>query len=132
METFLHLSIPVTELDAALTFYVDTLGCASGRIRRDQGFADVWFYGMQVSLHDEPEQVRTPAEQGVLHFGVTLARADLDALIARLDGQLVEWASPLHTDYAGTPQERTKAKIVDPSGNVIEVKSYADVESAFG
>ena len=41
METFLHLSLPVRELDAALAFYVDTLGCTPGRVRRKQGFADV-------------------------------------------------------------------------------------------
>ena len=99
----LHLSLPVRDLQESIDFYVGTLGCTLGRVRPD--FVDVWFYGMQVSLHDEPDQVRTPAENGVLHFGVTLERAELDALIARLDGELVEWASPLHTDHPGTPLE---------------------------
>ena len=35
------------------------------------------------------------------------------------------------TTDAGTPVEQTKCKIADPSGNVIEFKTYADPVSAF-
>jgi len=130
VDPILHLSLPVRDLQESVEFYVGTLGCTLGRVRAD--FVDIWFYGMQVSLHDEPDQVRSAAENGVRHFGVTLERAELDALIARLDREVVEWSSPLHTDHVGTPLEQTKAKILDPSGNVIEVKSYADVRAALG
>ena len=34
------------------------------------------------------------------------------------------------TDDPGTPVEQTKTKIADPSGNVIELKTYADVAAA--
>jgi len=34
------------------------------------------------------------------------------------------------TDDEGTPTEQTKLKIGDPSGNVIELKTYADVAAA--
>ena len=34
------------------------------------------------------------------------------------------------TDDDGTPTEQTKAKIADPSGNVIEFKTYVDVAAA--
>jgi extradiol dioxygenase family protein len=38
--------------------------------------------------------------------------------------------SPLSTDDAGQPTEQTKAKLADPSGNVIELKTYVDVTAA--
>ena len=37
---------------------------------------------------------------------------------------------PVTTDDAGQLTEQTKAKIVDPSGNVIEIKTYRDVQAA--
>jgi extradiol dioxygenase family protein len=37
---------------------------------------------------------------------------------------------PVTTDDAGRQTEQTKAKVVDPSGNVIEVKTYPDVAAA--
>ncbi len=129
MEPILHLSIPVRDLAESRAFYVDLLGCDLGRVRDD--FIDVWFYGMQVSLHAEPEQVRPIEEQGVQHFGVTLGAEDLQRLLRRLDGQRVTWVSPVSTDYPGTPKEQTKAKLSDPSGNVIELKTYVDRAAAF-
>ena len=46
------------------------------------------------------------------------------------EGLQVTIASPVSTDDEGQPTEQTKAKIADPSGNVIEIKTYADVASA--
>ena len=128
MPPILHLSLPVRDLDATRRFYVDVLGCAVGR--RRPGWLDVWFHGMQITFHEEPDQIASPAEAGVRHFGVTLPMAELDALVARLDTVPVDWVSPVRTDGAGTPREQRKAKLADPSGNVIEVKAYADPQAA--
>lgn len=129
MQPILHLSLPVSDLQASKDFYVDVLGCALAREHAE--FIDVWFYGLQLTLQDRPEQVLTPEQLGVRHFGVTLGADDLAALLARLDGCGVEWVSRVRTDYAGTPHEQTKAKIADPSGNVIELKTYVDPTAAF-
>ena len=40
------------------------------------------------------------------------------------------WLVPVSTDDEGLPTEQTKAKIADPSGNVIEFKTYRDVDAA--
>ena len=129
----LHLSLAVHDLAAAETFYVDTLGCRLGRVR--DGWIDVWFYGMQVTLHEEPDLVAPPDPLGVRHFGVTLGAEQLAAVLQRLDSQPadrpIEWIRPLATDHAGTPRAQTKAMIGDPSGNAIELKSYADPAAAF-
>ena len=82
---------------------------------------------MQVTLHARPEDVT--AAPGVRHFGVTLPIDELRALHERLDGRVV-WLAPLSTEFAGTSREQTKSKLADPSGNVIELKAYADVDAA--
>ena len=125
----LHLSLPVRDLAEARAFYADTLGCEIGRER--DGWFDAWFHGMQVTLHLEPAEVVPADRAGVRHFGVTLAADDLAALFARLESRPVQWLKRPTTDAAGTAREQTKAKIADPSGNVIELKTYADPRAAF-
>ncbi len=133
MDPILHLSLAVRDLDEARAFYVDLLGCEIGRIR--ERWIDVWFYGMQVTLHEEPDLVSPPDPLGVRHFGVTLDADQLAAVLHRLESQPadrpIEWIRPLATDHAGTPRAQTKAMIADPSGNAIELKSYADPAAAF-
>ncbi len=121
----LHLSLPVKDLAAAQAFYVDVLGCRLGRT--GIGGSDVWFYGLQLTLQDRPDEVLPDRDRGTRHFGVTLSRDDLTGLLARLEQHPVTWLEPVHTDYAGTPKEQTKAKLLDPSGNAIEIKTYADL-----
>ena len=117
------------DLEEARTFYVDVLGCTAGRER--DGWIDVWFYGLQLTLQERPEEVLPEEQRGVRHFGVALHRQELDALVARLDDAGVRWLSPLRTDDPGTEREQTKAKLLDPSGNAIELKSYADPSAAY-
>ena len=128
MEPILHLSMPVTDLAAARDFYVDVLGCSLGRVR--DGWLDVWFFGMQVTLQERPDEVLSAEQVGTRHFGAALGIEDLQAIIARVEAAGVDWVHPLTTDFAGSPQEQTKAKLRDPSGNVVELKAYADREVA--
>ena len=128
MQPILHLSIPVRDLAEARDFYVHTLGCEAARSR--PGFADVWFFGMQVTLQDRPDEVAASTDRGSRHFGVTLGRDDFDAAVTRLTAGGVDWLVPVSTDDEGLPTEQTKAKIADPSGNVIELKTYRDVDAA--
>ena len=128
MQPILHLSIPVRDVDEARAFYVQTLGCPAARTRDD--FADVWFYGMQITLQDRPDEVPPASAKGSRHFGVTLGRDEFEALIARLHEHEVDWVVPVSTDDEGLATEQTKAKISDPSGNVVEIKTYRDVDAA--
>jgi len=125
----LHLSLPVRDLASTKSFYVDVLGCGLGR-ERDR-FIDVWFYGLQLTLHERPGQLLAAEANGVRHFGVTLEPDELRALLERLGNHPIEWLDEVSTDYAGTPREQTKAKLLDPSGNVIELKTYVDPVAAF-
>ena len=127
MVPILHLSIPVRDLAEARRFYSEVLGCEVARTRDD--FCDVWFYGLQLTLQDRPDEV-AEVRPGVRHFGVTLDRPSFDVAVARVESHHVDWLVPVRTDNAGEAVEQTKAKLADPSGNVIELKSYADVTRA--
>ncbi|MCU1456720.1 MAG: putative dioxygenase of extradiol dioxygenase family [Actinomycetia bacterium] len=130
MDPILHLSLPVRDLEESRHFYVDVLGCERGRERPD--FIDVWFYGLQLTLQLRPDQVLPAEHRGVRHFGVTLDASELTTLLTRLATHPVEFLSPVTTDHRGTSHEQTKTKILDPSGNAIELKSYVDPAAAFG
>jgi len=130
MDPVLHLSIVVGDLGAARAFYVDQLGCRPGRAR--DGWMDVWFYGLQLTLQEQPEHVLPLERQGHRHFGVTLDAEAFAGLVDRLQGDpSVQWVVPVSTDYPGTDREQTKGKLVDPAGNVIELKTYVDPDAAF-
>jgi extradiol dioxygenase family protein len=124
----LHLSIPVHDLGAARRFYETVLGCRVGRVRSD--WLDVWFFGMQLTLQERPDEVRPPAEQGVRHFGIGLVdRSAFDALVERLATRDVTWLSDPTTATDAELSGKTAAKVADPSGNVIEIKCYPDGEA---
>ena len=125
----LHVSLAVRDLEASRAFYADVLGCDIGRVRDD--WIDVWFHGLQLTLHEDPAQVVAPGDGAVRHFGVTLPADELAELLARVGRHDVEWVRPVQTAGAGTPREQTKAMIADPSGNAIELKTYADPAAAF-
>ena len=130
MDPVLHLSIVVADLDEARAFYVDTLGCRPGRTH--EGWMDVWFFGLQLTLQLQPEDVLPPGRQGNRHFGVTLDAGGFETALARLHGSPdVAWVAPVSTNHAGTPRQQTKCKVADPSGNVIEFKTYVDPAAAF-
>lgn len=105
IEPVLHLSLPVYDLDESRSFYVDVLGCVPGRVR--DGWIDVWFYGMQITLHEQPEQVLPAERGGVRHFGVALSEDALDALLQRVGAHRVHW---LHERGPGTRARRVSRR----------------------
>jgi hypothetical protein len=130
VDPVLHLSIVVDDLAAARTFYVDTLGCRPGR--ECEGWLDVWFFGLQLTLQGRPDQVLSREEQGARHFGATLDVDTFATIVGRLEADpTVTWLVPVTTDHSGTPRQQTKCKLVDPAGNVVELKTYADPAAAF-
>ncbi len=128
MDPILHLSIVVGDIDEAEAFYVDLLGCSPGRRTRD--WMDVWFFGLQLTLQAQPDQVGSSNEVGKRHFGVTLDRTTFEDLRRRIDEAGLPWLEPVTTSSEGTPIEQTKGKLLDPSGNVLEIKTYRDVARA--
>lgn len=122
----LHLSLPVCDLAASREFYVDVLGCRLGRAQVE--FVDVWFYGLQLTLQRRPDEVRPVTDQGARHFGVALPdKRQFDDLVQRLRTTIgVHWVTQPIGHPAETLSGKSAFKIADPSGNVIEIKHYAD------
>ncbi|MCU1357858.1 MAG: lactoylglutathione lyase [Acidimicrobiales bacterium] len=105
-----HVSLNVTDVDAALAFYTGILGLTVRDDRPDFGFGGAWLDvgGQQVHLIAAP----TPQNLGQ-HLAIQVA--DLDATIAELRAEGVEV-----TDGSPVGPGR-QAFLVDPSGNAVEL-----------
>jgi extradiol dioxygenase family protein len=125
-----HLSIPVTELQSAKRFYVDVLGAKAGREQPD--WLDVLLWGHQITLQHRPAEVLPRDKQGKRHFGVVLPWAEWQSEVARLEQRGEGLLGASSVEQAGTADEHGKLYLSDPSGNVIEMKAYRDVERTLG
>jgi uncharacterized protein len=122
-EPILHLSIPVLDLESSREFYEGVLGCRIGRVRED--FIDVWFFGLQLTLQVRPDQVSPLDPKNVRHFGVTFTDiAEFDDVVGRIERVGWLWLAP--PEVHEVLSNKLGAKLADPSGNVIEIKYYAD------
>jgi len=125
-DAILHLSIPVDDLARAREFYEQAMGCRIGRVHDD--WLDVWFFGLQLTLQERPDEVAALPDPGTRHFGVTLPDADVfHGLVARLDAHRAEWISAPEHHEASALAGKVGGKIADPSGNVIEIKYYPEM-----
>ena len=121
----LHLSLAVGDLHAARAFYEHTLGCRIGRERED--WFDAWFFGLQLTLQLRPQEVTDVSQQGVRHFGVVLpALAEFDELVHRVAASGHAWISKPEIHSDAELNGKLGGKLADPSGNIIEIKFYAD------
>lgn len=131
-----HLAVPVSDLAAARAFYVDLLGCATGR--EDERWLDLDFFGHQVTLHvvdGQPADDATNPVDGddvpVPHFGAILPPVVWRDLADRLGEAGTAFVVPPRTRFAGEPGEQSTMFLRDPSGNAIEFKSFADRRGIF-
>ena len=121
----LHLSLPVDDLHAARDFYERTLGCRIGRERED--WFDAWFFGLQLTLQLRPQEVKDVSQQGVRHFGVVLpSLTEFDELVHRVAASGHAWISKPEIHSDAELNGKLGGKLADPSGNIIEIKFYAD------
>jgi extradiol dioxygenase family protein len=121
----LHLSLPVDDLRAAKDFYERTLGCRIGRDQED--WFDAWFFGLQLTLQLRPQEVMDVNQQGVRHFGVVLpSLTEFDELVHRVAASGHPWISKPEKHVDAELNGKLGGKLADPSGNVIEIKFYAD------
>ena len=131
-----HLAFPVRDLAEARAFYGGLLGCAEGRSSDE--WIDFDFFGHQIVAHLAPERGSDAAINHVdghgvpvPHFGVVLSLADFDALAGRLSTSGVRFEIEPYTRFKGGPGEQSTMFFRDPSGNAIEMKAFASLESLF-
>ncbi|HLK93667.1 MAG TPA: VOC family protein [Polyangia bacterium] len=131
MEARFHLSLPVSDLPATRAFYGGVLGCREGTVQPQA--VDFSFFGHQLTCHLAPALVR-PAEADTLdgnHFGAILAPDHFHRLAARLREAGARFIIQPQSQRQGTPGERWKMIVADPSGNAVELKCYLDEAQIF-
>ncbi|MEC5408235.1 VOC family protein [Paraburkholderia sp. MPAMCS5] len=131
-----HLAFPVHNLAAAREFYGELLGCPEGR-SSDQ-WIDFNFYGHQIVAHLAPEEVghrQTSKVDGhavpVRHFGAVLSMEQWQAAADRLKKAGLDFIIEPHVRFKGEVGEQATMFFLDPSGNALEFKAFADMSSLF-
>jgi len=131
-----HLAFPVHDLAAAREFYGELLGCPEGR--SSEHWIDFDLYGHQVVAHLAPQEARSAATSAVdgdavpvRHFGVVLPMGEWEALAKRLRSQGVRFVIEPHVRFKGEVGEQATMFLLDPSGNALEFKAFADPSRLF-
>ncbi|QSN63177.1 MULTISPECIES: VOC family protein [unclassified Caballeronia] len=131
-----HLAFPVHSLSDARAFYGELLGCPEGRSSED--WVDFNFYGHQIVAHLAPDEVghrSTSAVDGdavpVRHFGVVLSIPQWEALAEKLKAAGTRFIIEPHIRFKGEVGEQATMFFLDPSGNAVEVKAFANMASLF-
>jgi len=131
-----HVAFPVHDLELARAFYGKTLGCPEGRSSED--WVDFNFYGHQIVAHLAPEETREVQRnnvdsQGVpvRHFGIVLPMAEWEALAGRLRATGVQFLIEPYIRFEGEPGEQATMFFLDPAGNALEFKAFADLGQLF-
>jgi extradiol dioxygenase family protein len=131
-----HLAFPSHRSLQARAFYGGLLGCPEGR--SSDAWVDFNLYGHQIVAHLAPEEAghrRTSAVDGddvpVRHFGVVLSMKEWDELAARLRREDVKFIIEPHVRFKGEVGEQATMFLLDPCGNALEFKAFADPSRLF-
>ncbi len=126
-----HLAFPVHDLDVARSFYRDILGCGEGR--SSDHWIDFDFFGHQIVAHLSSDvkavAITNPVDGHdvpVPHFGVVLTMPQWEDLAARVTAAGVAFGITPHVRFKGQPGEQATMFFLDPSGNALEFKAFAD------
>ena len=131
-----HLAFPVRDIAEARRFYGELLGCREGR--SSDAWVDFDFYGHQVVAHLAPQEcgaASTSAVDGdsvpVRHFGVILSVPIWQLLADKLTAAGTKFIIEPHIRFKGEVGEQATMFFLDPSGNALEFKAFADMSQVF-
>ena len=136
-----HLAIPVGEdLDKAIEFYCNVLGCKKGNFEDSplDSWCDIDFWGNELTLHASLCTQNSEAhdvDMGmvlVLHFGVHLDAEEFQSLKGKLLQENVEFVDKPYIRFKGDVLEQETMFIKDPSGNILEIKTMVNPDALFG
>jgi uncharacterized protein len=136
MLTPFHIAFPVDDLASAREFYGALLGCPEGRMSDE--WIDFDLFGHQIVAHLAPARPKAPHHNPVdghdvpvPHFGVVLTMDDWQALADRLTAAGVSFVIAPHIRFKGQPGEQATMFFLDPAGNALEFKAFADMGQLF-
>ncbi|MER6347848.1 VOC family protein [Streptomyces sp. NPDC001595] len=130
-----HLAVPVDDLTAARRFYGGVLGLEQGRS------ADTWvdwnLHGHQFVTHlaaGRAPRVHNAVDGHdvpVPHFGLILPIPVFHELADRLRAAGVEFVIEPYVRFPGQKGEQWTMFLLDPAGNALEFKAFADDAQIF-
>jgi extradiol dioxygenase family protein len=132
-----HLAFPVDDLDAARHFYGSVLGCREGRSSTQ--WIDFDLFGHQIVAHLKPgsgehKQHHNPVDGHdvpVPHFGVVLPMEEWQILAERLRAMGIDFVIEPYIRFKGEIGEQATMFFLDPAGNALEFKAFADIGQLF-
>ena len=130
-----HLAFNVRDLDIARQFYSNTLGCTEGR--STDTWVDFSLFNHQLSMHiGEPFATHNTGKVGehwvpMPHFGLVLPLSNWHAMRERLETANIDFVIKPHCRFAGEAGEQWTMFLLDPFGNPIEFKGFADMAHVF-
>jgi hypothetical protein len=131
-----HLAFPVDDIAAARSFYGGLLGCREGRSAPE--WVDFDFYGHQIVAHLAPDECghrHTSQVDGeavpVRHFGAVLPMAEWESLAAKLKAAGIRFLIEPQVRFKGLVGEQATMFFLDPAGNALEFKAFADIGQLF-
>ena len=136
MQNLFHLAFPVKDLESSREFYGEILGCEEGR--SSESWIDFNLFGHQIVAHLAPDAsgVRHKNEVDadhvpVPHFGIVLPMDEFKNFAERLKSKRVEFVIEPKIRFAGEVGEQATMFFLDPSGNALEFKAFADFSQVF-
>lgn len=132
-----HIAFPVDDLDAARSFYGNVLGCVEGRSSAQ--WIDFDLFGHQIVAHMKPASSKPEAHHNpvdghdvpVPHFGVVLPMDEWERLADRLKRADIKFIIEPYIRFKGEVGEQATMFFLDPAGNALEFKAFADVSQLF-
>ena len=131
-----HIAFPVNDLAAARTFYGGLLGCEEGRSCSE--WIDFNLFGHQIVAHlkDGTGEAHhhNPVDGHAVpvpHFGVVLSLGEWQALADRLTAAQLQFVIEPYIRFKGETGEQATMFFLDPAGNALEFKAFADLDQLF-
>ena len=136
MNNLFHLAFPVKDLESSRKFYGEILGCEEGRSSAE--WIDFNLFGHQIVAHLAPEATGVKHRNEVdadhvpvPHFGIVLPMNEFTDFAEKLKSKGVEFIIEPKTRFAGEVGEQATMFFLDPSGNALEFKAFADFSQVF-
>jgi len=131
-----HLAFPVLNINETIQWYTNILGCKIGR--QDKRWVDFNFYGHQISAHLVDQEIKFKNINIVdgenipcRHFGIILSQTEWNKLSKELILKKINFFIKPNTRFKGKKGEQSTFFIKDPSGNVLEFKSFKNDKMIF-
>jgi len=131
-----HIAFPVKNLKNTKDFYTNILGCSLGR--ESDKWIDFNLYGHQIVAHFAPEECKKPNVNKVdgdvipcRHFGVILPWGKWEKLGESIKKKRIRFMIKPKIRFKNLKGEQGTFFLGDPSGNVLEFKSFKNDSMVF-